>query len=318
MRIQRFIILFLLLFPFTAHAGSLNTKSDHWRFEPVTKQESNQSDVEAFIESIEKGDVASMERWLAAGMNADVEDGGGSPALILAIKTGRMEVVKALLDYGADVNADYKSWTALGLAAHNGRLEIVELLIERGAKINAEGDCHHTALILAAEGAMFKALTEFMLQRIPMPEDGDLGDDDPGDVRNFGSDYLEIVKTLIAKGADVNVKADCETGDWTATALVIASMSGNVELVELLLSHGADPNKETAATPLTLLTTDNEMMREEIEESDSPEEKQRKQALNDWSQSLRPAHDRIIELLRQAGARDEMPPADEGAGSNSQ
>ena len=271
----------------------------------MVKQESQQGDAEAFFESIKRGDVAAMNRALAAGMSPDLKDDGGLAALLLAIRTGRLEVVKALLDRGADVKAEYKNWTALGLAAQNGRLEIVNLLLSRGAPVNGEGDCHHTALIMVAEGAMLISMYEFLWQRIP-PTDHDAQEDDYdnlGDVMNAGSDHLQIARTLIDKGADVNVKSDCETGDWTATPLVIASMGGNVELVELLLAHGADPNKETAASPLELLTTDNEMMREEIDESDSPAEKRYKQALNDWSESLRPARDRIVEMLMRAGAK---------------
>lgn len=299
------ILLFILFSPFTADARSINIKGDQESSDPIAKQESNQADVEAFIESIKKGDVASVERWLAAGISANVKDGNGRPALLLAIQTGSLDVVDALLTKGADVNTEYKTWTALGLAAHNGRLEIVKLLIEKGARINAEGDCHHTALVLTAEGAIFKAMAEFVRPRVVMPEeDSQLSDDDLGDIRNFGSKHIQIAELLIAKGADVNVVSDCETGDWTATALVIAALGGNVELVKLLLTHNADPNRKTAATPLTLLTTENELTSVvEIEESDSPEEKLRKQALNDWMLSVKPAHAQIIELLKQAGAR---------------
>jgi len=306
LRARTVILIFLSLAPFTAHAGSPRSKANQCPLDQTAKQESHQGEVEAFVESIERGDVASVNRALAAGMSPNLKDGGGRPALLLAIRTGRVEVVKALLDQGADVNAEYKTWTALGLAAQNGRLEIVNLLLKKGAQVNGEGDCHHTALIMAAEGAMLKSMHEFLWQRIPLPANGDQAEDydDLGDVRNSGGDHVEIAKTLINKGADVNVKSDCETGDWTATALVVASMSGNVELVELLLAHGADPNAETAATPLTLLTTDNEMVgEEEINDSDSPAEQRYTRAMNDWSKSLRPARDRIVEMLVRAGAR---------------
>jgi ankyrin repeat protein len=299
-------LIFLSLFPFTVHAGSSRSKDNQWPLDQTAKQEPRQGEVEAFVESIERGDVASVNRALAAGMSPNLKDGGGRPALLLAIRTGRVEVVKSLLEQGADVSAEYKSWTALGLAAQNGHLKMVNLLLKKGAQVNGEGDCHHTALIMAAEGAMLKSEHDFLWQRIPLPANGDQGEDydDLGDVRNSGGDHVEIARTLINKGADVNVKSDCETGDWTATALVTASLSGNVELVELLLTHGADPNAKTAATPLTLLTTDNEMMREiEIDESDSPAEKRYKQAFNEWSESLRPRRDRIVEMLVRAGAK---------------
>ena len=313
----KLILLLFVLSPFSIHAQSLDTRALQESNDRIAPQESNQQDAAALIESIEKRDLASVERWLAAGVSANAENQGGSPALILAIKTGHTGIINALLDGGADANADYKSWTALGLAAHNGRLDIVKLLINRGARINAEGDCHHTALGLTAEGAMHKSLTEFVRQRITPPEqDSSLTDDDPGDIRDFGGEHLQIAELLIAKGADVNALSDCETGDWTATALVIASISGNVELVKLLLAHNADPNRKTAATPLMLLTTENELMSaEEIGEHDSPEEKQQKQVMNEWRRSLKPAHAQIAELLKQAGARDSSATENEDSGS---
>ena len=315
MFIRTLILLFVLLSPFTVHAESINIRGKQESTAPIAKPESNQEDVEAFIESIKKGDVSSVERWLAARMSANVKDGNERPALLLAIQTGRTNVIKALLTKGADVNTEYKTWTALGLAAHNGRLDIVKLLIEKGANINLESECHHTALILTAEGATLRAMTAFIRPRIFLPEMSDAEDIELGDGRDIADDHLEIAKLLIEKGADPNVASDCETGDWSATALVTASMGGNVELVKLLLAHGADPNRKTAASALWLLTHDNDMMSEEIYESDSNEEKLQKQALNDWMQSLKPAHAQIIELLKRAGAKDEPAREDENSGT---
>lgn len=299
------ILLFLITCTSTVNAGNSNVNPA-----PLTGQarhEFVQVDVAAFFESIKQGDVAAVERLLAAGISANVKDDGGRPALLLAVQTGRASLIKALIDEGADVNSEYKTWTPLGLAAHNGRLQIVMLLIERGAQINLEAECHHTALILAAEGATLKATTDFMRARALVPEMTGEEDDELGDARDIGSDHLEIVKTLIERGADPNVASDCETGDWSATALVIAAIGGNAELVKILLAGGADPNRKTAASALWLLTHNHEM-REEIDESDTEEDKLRKQALNDWLQSLKPAHAQIIDLLRQAGARDEIEP----------
>jgi ankyrin repeat protein len=62
----------------------------------------------------------------------------GETALHLAAGEGHLEIVKLLLEHGADVNAKTAYETALHLAAGEGHLEIVKLLLEHGADVNAK------------------------------------------------------------------------------------------------------------------------------------------------------------------------------------
>jgi ankyrin repeat protein len=65
----------------------------------------------------------------------NAKDKWGTTALMLASQWGHKEVVKLLLDNGADVNAKADDgWTALMLASEKGNKEIVELLISYGAE----------------------------------------------------------------------------------------------------------------------------------------------------------------------------------------
>jgi len=70
-------------------------------------------------------------------------------------------------------------------------------------------------------------------------------------------DHLDFIKLLLEKGADVNarMKDSTETrtvftNQWLdengATAFLRASQSGDIELMKLLLAHGADPKINTA------------------------------------------------------------------------
>eukprot|EP01096_Ripella_sp_DP13-Kostka_P001659 TRINITY_DN12012_c0_g1_i1.p1 TRINITY_DN12012_c0_g1~~TRINITY_DN12012_c0_g1_i1.p1 ORF type:complete len:191 (+),score=49.57 TRINITY_DN12012_c0_g1_i1:53-574(+) len=59
-------------------------------------------------------------------------------ALSCACRRGRSEVVRALLEHGADVNASVgKRTTALMEACGTGKIEIIDLLISHGADVNA-------------------------------------------------------------------------------------------------------------------------------------------------------------------------------------
>jgi len=58
--------------------------------------------------------------------------------LLKAAGDGQKEMVKALLEAGAEVNArDNDGWTALHVAAGRGRTEVVKALLEAGADVNA-------------------------------------------------------------------------------------------------------------------------------------------------------------------------------------
>ena len=58
----------------------------------------------------------------------------GATALILAAQSGHVEVVRLLLEAGADKDvADDDGATALMEAAYRGHVEVVRLLLEAGA-----------------------------------------------------------------------------------------------------------------------------------------------------------------------------------------
>ncbi len=68
---------------------------------------------------------------------------------------GNLEAVRALLDAGVDLNADFgapRGWSPLMEAAYHGHLPVVRLLVERGARLSAvEVDRWGTALDLARD-----------------------------------------------------------------------------------------------------------------------------------------------------------------------
>src|SRR5215813_9291518 len=71
--------------------------------------------------------------------------------LVTAIRNEDAQVVRKLLDNGADVNArDAEGNTPLILASFYASPECVELLIEKGADVNAANKAGATALIRAA------------------------------------------------------------------------------------------------------------------------------------------------------------------------
>jgi ankyrin repeat protein len=171
------------------------------------------------------------------GRRPPPNDGGALTPLIYAARSNDLESVKVLLAAGADVNqiSGY-GWSPLLVAAQNRYYKLGVYLLERGANPNLANKGGWTPLYLATDNRNIE------------------GGDYP--VRKGDMDHLEFIKLLLDKGADVNarMKDSTETrtvftNQWLdengATALFRASQSGDIELMKLLLSRGADPKIAT-------------------------------------------------------------------------
>lgn len=96
----------------------------------------------------ERGDLAEVERLIAAG--ADIEGAGGTfnPLTQAASYEEHADIVRALLAAGADPEGrgkrDGMCWASpLGRATSHGNVETARLLLEAGASINTE--CNNPA-----------------------------------------------------------------------------------------------------------------------------------------------------------------------------
>lgn len=104
------------------------------------------------LEAVEEGDPVTMGLFLESGYSPDFTDKKGVPLLCLAIRKNHPSVVRELVDRGADLNLQSRDRgnTALMDAAAEGHLEMVKLLLDHGAQVDAVSKSGQTALILAA------------------------------------------------------------------------------------------------------------------------------------------------------------------------
>ncbi|XP_016419474.1 KN motif and ankyrin repeat domain-containing protein 3-like [Sinocyclocheilus rhinocerous] len=103
----------------------------------------------------EEDDMAVVQKLFRLGnVNAKASQ-AGQTALMLAVSHGRQEMVRALLDCGADVNIqDDEGSTALMCASEHGRPEIVSLLLEQpGCDISVVDNDGSNALSIALEAS---------------------------------------------------------------------------------------------------------------------------------------------------------------------
>jgi ankyrin repeat protein len=169
----------------------------------------------ALRRAIGEGWIEVVRRLLEKGANPNQTDDGDT-MLMLAVPRCKYEIVKLLLAKGADVNAkDRVDYTALILSIQYGCVSIVKLLLENGADVNAKDNLGgYTALM----HAIFQCDMTWNHRR-------------PVDKR----DIPDMVKLLLKNGADVNAK-----DNLGETALIQAAKGCSAEIVKLLLKNGAD------------------------------------------------------------------------------
>ncbi|KAK7066471.1 hypothetical protein SK128_007029 [Halocaridina rubra] len=170
----------------------------------------------------------------------------GTTPLILAAANGHVELVRELLEQGAEPNATRHTGTgALFFAAQGGFLDIVNLLLDHGGKINQASKDGGTALIVAAQCGHWDVVQE-LLRRGADPHSA-MKDRATAVFVAAQNGHTSVVRTLLAAGAKANVRRlDGASPLW------IASQMGHQSVVRLLLNHGTNVDicRHDGATPL--------------------------------------------------------------------
>ena len=156
-----------------------------------------------------QGDRDAVQSLLKLRADVNAAQGDGMTALHWAASKDDLELIKMLLDAGANVKAETRlgGRTPLSLACTNGDAAIVEALLKAGADPNAANTLNGETSLMAAAA----------------------------------SGSAEAVKVLLDHGASVNAK---ETAHGQ-TALMFAAAVNRAAVVRLLAAHGADLNAST-------------------------------------------------------------------------
>jgi ankyrin repeat protein len=170
-------------------------------------------------------------------------------ALSLASGRGQTETVQVLLDHKADVNMTGVFGTALQRASERGYTETVQLLLDRGAHIDAI-----TNDITALQAASMGGHTETVRTLLARGADVDISTSHifgTALIAALSCNHMEIVQMLLNHGANVKV-TPCTSDGW-GTALIMASDKGDTETVQVLLKYGAKVNVTTPGNLSTAL-----------------------------------------------------------------
>jgi ankyrin repeat protein len=193
-----------------------------------------------------------------------------------AAKAGDLAKIKALLEENPELVASKDKFgdTPLHKAAGENHKDAAEFLLAKGADVNARNNSDNTPLHYAAIGA-HKEVVELLLAHKAdvnaRNKDGItplhgaaviyyLGvlDLPPAQIHSWVVEtrynHLEVVKLLLAKGADINAKAN--HGD---TPLHAAVQNDYKDMVILLIANKADVNvaNNRGMTPLDVADSNN-------------------------------------------------------------
>ena len=147
-----------------------------------------------------------------AALETKIKDGDDlATPLIVAARDGKLDVVKVLLRYEANIEGRgtikiygevIENCTALWVAAAKGHFDVVRLLIEQNAEVDGRTSSNTTPL----RAAVF---------------DG----------------HLDIVRCLVENGADVNARTNSGS-----TPLMLTCHNGHLDVASYLVEHGASIN----------------------------------------------------------------------------
>lgn len=172
---------------------------------------------------------------------------GGMTALLFAVRDGNFEMTQLLLDSGADLGGSSGNHTSpLLIALLNGNVGLATYLLNRGANPNAADAYGRAALFAAID------LRNFNHEKY-------------GDLPTDGRDPMALIQALLDKGADPNMQTDTVPvhglmqfdGSWVnfdgETSFVRAALSGDIDVMRLLLAHGANPGIATTQRTTALM-----------------------------------------------------------------
>jgi ankyrin repeat protein len=160
------------------------------------------------LAAVERGDVQGVVALLRAGAHPDTADTRGRTAVTIAVFSGHPEVVRELVDVGADVDRqDEERFNAVLACGVTGDVAVLREVLRGAPDVtirNRYGGVAH----------------------IPASERG----------------HVEVVRELL-EHTDIAVDHVNDLG-WTALLETVILGDGgpaHVEILRLLLEHGADP-----------------------------------------------------------------------------
>ena len=163
------------------------------------------------------------------GAETEIINARGETPVTAAVEHNKYYTVSALLQYGARFSAKISVPKLLNAACKKGDLDVVKIARRKGANLNQEGKDSETPILLASRNANYKIVKYLCENGV----DAGISDGKGHSILHKPAidGEMEIVKALLSRGADpsggLQGALDFYQGD----------------IVKLLIAKGADVNK---------------------------------------------------------------------------
>ncbi len=195
------------------------------------------------MRATERGDLAGVERLIAAGADVDARDTSGDTALIRAVEEGHVKIVGELLDAKADPMLGGQA-DALQVALRRGEEALVQML-----SIAVDARIHRDLAQMRLATAVYRDDPRAVITAI----DGGADPDDRDDVAR------PLVHVAARLGHVAALQALLDAGAWADamdmigfTALMVAARHGQAEAIDPLLAAGASVDHQAEPRGLSL------------------------------------------------------------------
>jgi ankyrin repeat protein len=185
------------------------------------------------------GDIATIERLVASGVNREAVDGRQRTPLHVAVYQKQHETARTLLRLGANPKAlEIDRYDIVTIAAVANDVPMLRIALDGGASArNVTSRYDGTALIAAAHLGHADAVKMLIAAKAPLNHVNNLGWTALMEsivLGNGGKNHTDTLKALVGAGADVNI-ADRQG----TTPLQHARRRGYVEMARILETAGA-------------------------------------------------------------------------------